>query len=192
MGHGITDIVFAVGVKKEQVKNYFRDLKVYNIKGAGRAEAHFSYAEGDKVVGTAGEIAKAKPFLENEADFLLHYGDALTNLDITEFYQFHKKQGGIVTSPGMKEIQTESGIYVTSSSGTTVKSFHEKPFLNDLTELRGFFSNVPIYWLNKDIWPFENIAFGKDFNGDVVPEFVDQGKVEIFSKKIFGILMLAI
>lgn len=177
--HAITDIVFAIGVKKKQVKDYFRDVKVYNIKGRGKVEAHFSYAEGDTIVGTAGEIAKAKPFLEDEEDFLLYYGDALTNLDITEFYNFHKERRGIITGPGMKDIQTESGIYLTSLTGV-VKSFHEKPFLNDLIELSTLSSNVPIYWLNRHIWQSKHIAFGKDFNKDVVPEFVNQGKVNIF------------
>src|SRR3989344_4625805 len=70
--HGITDIVFAVGVKKEQIKDYFGKGKQY-----GEIEVVFSYAEGEEAVNTAGEIAKAKSFLENEEDFLLHYGDAL-------------------------------------------------------------------------------------------------------------------
>lgn len=175
--HGITDVVFAVGVKKEQIREYFGLSKAY-----GDVTINFEYAEGEKIVGTAGELDKAKMHLWNEEDFLLHYGDALTNLDLRKFYEFHKQSNAVITSPGMREVQTESGIYCCNINGI-VKSFHEKPFLNDLIHLRGIFSNVPIYWLNRKIWESRNILFGKDFNKDVVPEWVDKGKVKVYYQK---------
>lgn len=179
--YGVREIVFAVGVKKEQVKNYFGDAKSYSINGRSIG-VKFFYAEGEGPVQTAGELAKAKLFLEKEEDFLLYYGDALTNLNINEFYRFHKKMKGVITSPGMKEVYTESGIYVCSAEGD-VSSFHEKPFVNDLAELHGIFSNVPIYIINKRIWGSKNIAFGKDFNVDVVPEFVKEKEFKMFYQK---------
>ncbi len=175
---GINEIVFAVGIKKEQIKNYFGNFKVYNI-GGKEIKATFFYAEGDKAVETAGEIFKAKPFLEKEENFLLHYGDALTNLDISKFYNFHKRIGAVITGPGMKEIYTESGIYVCLDD-FRVKSFHEKPFVNDLIVLDGIFSNVPVYMINNRIWASMNLAFGKDFNKEVVPEFVSKGEFRMF------------
>jgi len=176
--HGIKEIVFAVGIKKEQVKGYFGESKRYNINGKN-IRVKFFYAEGEGVAQTAGEIFKAKNFLEGEEDFLLYYGDALTNLDIGEFYEFHRKMGGIITSPGMKEIYTESGVYVCSGEGR-VGQFHEKPFVNDLIDMPGIFSNVPVYFLNKKIWGSRDIAFGKDFNKDVLPEFVKNGGLKMF------------
>lgn len=169
--HGLTDIVFAVGYLKEQIIEYFGNGSKFGI----RAE----YSISNEPQQTAGELAKAKKFLENKKDFLLHYGDALTNLDLKRFYNFHKQAGAVITGPGMKEVHTESGIYVCSQDGT-IRSFHEKPFVNDLVELPGIFSNVPIYWISQEIWQSKNIAFGKDFNADVVPEFISKYQVSMF------------
>lgn len=174
--HKITEIIFAVGVKKEQVKSYFGAVKSFDIDNSC-ISVNFYYAESDRVEGTAGELAKAKGFLQDEEDFLLHYGDALTNLNIREFYEFHKSQGRVITSPGMREIQTESGIYLHKNERIT---FYEKPFLNDLIDTQGVLSNVPIYFLNKKIWQSESIRQGKDFNSDVVPEFVGKGELSVF------------
>jgi len=175
--YGIKDIVFAVGLKKEQVREYFGEKKDYLINGEF-VRVNFEYAESDKAENTAGELAKSKKFLENEEDFLLHYGDTLTNLNIKRFYDFHKEKGGVITSPGMKEIPTESGIYICSYF--SVVSFHEKPFLDDLINLPGIFSNVPIYLINKKIWESEKILPGKDFNADVLQDFVAKRQFKIF------------
>lgn len=175
--NGITHIIFAVGRKKEQVKDYFGESKKYYLNGK-EIIVRFEYSESNKSENTAGELAKSKNFLEEEEDFLLHYGDTLTNLDIKKFYKFHKKKGGTLTSPGMKKIPTESGIYV--CSGSDVKSFYEKPFLDDLKNLPGIFSNVPVYMMNKKIWECEKVELGKDLNADVVPEIVSKNEFKIF------------
>lgn len=182
--YGIKDIIFAVGVKKEQVKDYFKDSKVYVLEKE-EIKVNFSYSESDCSQNTAGELAKARKFLEKEEDFLLHYGDALTNLNLKEFYNFHKKKEKIITSPGMKEIHTESGIYIVSPNRDII-SFYEKPFINDLTELPGIFSNVPVYFINKRIWENgndKNILFGKDFNADVFTDLVAKKETAMFEQK---------
>ncbi len=172
--YNFTEIIIAAGYKKEQIITYFKDGSEFGVN------IKYSISEQDQQ--TAGEIAKAKDMLKGE-EFLLYYGDALTNLNLTDFYNFHKQSNEqsntIITTPAMKEIFTESGIYVCDNTGI-VKSFHEKPFINDIIELPGIFSNVPIYFLSKDIWESKNIFFGADFNKNVMPEFAEKNQVKIF------------
>ncbi len=169
--NGYRDIVMAVAYKKEQIMDYFKNGSGFN--------ANIEYSISGEPQGTAGDMASAKLLLKDQEDFLLYYGDALTNLNFEKFLRAHRENGGVITTPGMKEIYTESGIYICSSDGI-VQAFYEKPFINDLVELPGIFSNVPIYILNKRIWQSDNIAHGKDLNADVFPEFLNGGQVKIF------------
>ncbi len=168
--YGFNKIVLAVGVKKEQIIDYFKDGSAFNVR--------IEYSISDKPLGTAGEVANAIAFLKDEDDFMVYYGDTLTNLNLKDFYNFHKSSNSAITGPGMKEVYTESGIYVCSSDGS-VKSFHEKPFINDLTPLPNIFSNVPIYLASKQVLQNQNIAIGKDF-ADVVSDFIKTNQVSVF------------
>lgn len=168
---GINKIILAVGVKKEQVMEYFGDGKKFGVD--------IEYSVSDCCQGTAGEVANARKFLEKEENFILYYGDTLTNLDMIKFIESHKESNSVITGPGMKEIFTDSGIYVCDEN-KNVLDFKEKPYLNDVVNLPNIFSNVPIFVLSKEIFNSKKVAFGKDFNFDVIPEFVREGKVKVF------------
>lgn len=53
--------------------------------------------ESGKLLDTGGGILKAKPLLSGEEPFLVHNVDVLTNLDLKNFFNFHKKHGRIAT-----------------------------------------------------------------------------------------------
>jgi NDP-sugar pyrophosphorylase family protein len=167
---GVTDFILAVGIKKEQVIDYFKDGKDFGVK--------IEYSINQVPQGTAGELSAAKKFLNNEEDFLVYYGDSLTNINFNDFYKFHKSNSGIITSPVMKEIYVESGIYLCENN--TALSFTEKPFLNDLVKLEGVFSNVPIFLMSNKVWQSPGIMYGNDINIHVVPEIVKSGEFKIF------------
>ena len=53
--------------------------------------------ERGKLLDTGGAILKARPLLSGEEPFLVHNVDVLTNLDLMELYNFHKKHGNVAT-----------------------------------------------------------------------------------------------
>ncbi len=169
--HGLKRIVMAVGVKKEQVIEHFKDGSAFGVS--------IEYAESDRPQQTAGEVANARQFLRSEENFIVHYGDAITNLEFSKFVNFHVESGALATGPRMKEIYTESGIYVCGDDGR-VHSLCEKPFINDLIELPGIYSNVPIFCFQSRILDDSNVAFGKDISHDLIPPLIEGGKVMAF------------
>jgi MurNAc alpha-1-phosphate uridylyltransferase len=79
----INDIVLCVGHLAEQIKDYFRDGKVFGVD--------IQYSEEDKeLLGTAGALKKAEPLLE-ETFFVLD-GDSYLPLDYAEVMSYFKER----------------------------------------------------------------------------------------------------
>jgi glucose-1-phosphate cytidylyltransferase len=73
---------------------------------------------------TGGRILKAKPHLEGQ-DFLLTYGDGVSNVNMIELIDFHRKHGKILTMTGIQP-EGRFGAIDLNSDGS-VNQFIEKP-----------------------------------------------------------------
>lgn len=84
--HGITDLVFCVSHRKEEVENYFGDGERFGVK------IDYSVDEG---AGTAGAVK----LLENKLkeSFLVIYGDVYSELNLKKFSEFHKEKKGLAS-----------------------------------------------------------------------------------------------
>ena len=145
---GIKEVVFGVGHLREQVMDYFGNGERFGV------HIDYSVAESKEMPNTAGQISLAKPFLEGADDILVYYGDVMTNLDVAAFYKVHKESGKVITSPGTRQLKTESGVYIIDGSGTVIE-FEEKPDIKKMAE-KAFYSALRLY--GKNIGSFENLA----------------------------------
>lgn len=190
------EIVFAVGYKKEQIISHF---------GRGLSDQYgvdMVYSEGDNTPNTAGEIGKGYEHLKDEEDFLVYYGDTITDLNLKEFYDCHKANGKIVTIPAMYSVPTYAGIMKCKPDGTVTMA-EEKPFINRHVPLvdpetgETIYTNVPIFWVSRRLFdecsvfkernepgPYGSIrAYGRDFTADAVPELTDKRQVHAYIPK---------
>src|SRR5881296_3504483 len=70
---GLRRIILCVNNKwRGYIKDYFEDGTRFGI-------SELLYSQSDKPLGTAGEVRNARRFIED--DFLVYYGDVLTNID---------------------------------------------------------------------------------------------------------------
>ena len=162
--YGFVDIVMAVGVLKKQVMNYFGDGKRWGVK--------IEYSESNEPQGTAGELANAKSYFENEEDILVYYGDTLTATNLTNFYQYHKQHRGIITLNGIMGLPIETGI-IECNENSKVTAYKEKVSLEVIT-------SIPVFFCANEIFKSKNIQKGKDFSYDVIPEFIAKGAVFLY------------
>ncbi|MGB8356509.1 MAG: glucose-1-phosphate cytidylyltransferase [Chthoniobacteraceae bacterium] len=135
--HGHKEFILCLGYKGEVIKEYFRNYH-WNISDVTltlgpvpKIKYHGSHDEEDWTVTlvdtgqetlTGGRIKRVLPYV-GEGDFLLSYGDGLTDSNINASIDFHKKHGALAT---VTAITPESRFGELSLDGDTVTSFREK------------------------------------------------------------------
>ena len=125
--YGFKEFIVASGYKSEIIKNYFKKNKNIKVVFTG------------KNTMTGGRIKRLEKFLKKE-NFLLTYGDGLSDVNINKLIKFHKKNKNIVTLTAAGPPARFGGIKL---SGNKVKYFKEKSSLDEGWINGGFFVMSP-------------------------------------------------
>ncbi len=125
--YGFKEFIVASGYKSEIIKNYFKKNKNIKVVFTG------------KNTMTGGRIKRLEKFLKKE-NFLLTYGDGLSDVNIKKLIKFHKKNKNIVTLTAARPPARFGGIKL---SGNKVKYFKEKSSLDEGWINGGFFVMSP-------------------------------------------------
>lgn len=152
----ISDIIFCISdsSSKEQIIHYFGDGSRFGIT--------LRYSVGPRELGTAGRILHASSQHLINGEFVIYYGDILTDLNLREVYGFHRKKRGIGTIVFSPILPIASGIGVLDESGR-IEKITEKPLLPHNT-------NIGVYILEPEILKF--IEPVSDFFVDTFPRVI--------------------
>jgi glucose-1-phosphate cytidylyltransferase len=177
--HGFNEFVVCCGYKGNVIKEYFSNFFLHHSDvtfdmSKNKMEVHNSEAENWKItlvdtgkdVMTGGRIGRVEKYVNN-ATFMLTYGDGVSDINIRELVEFHKKHKKMVT---VTAVQPESRFGVLDiTQDNEVRSFLEKPKGESGWINGGFFVCEPgiFKYLHGDntIWerePLENIAKDKN------------------------------
>ncbi|MBU2541420.1 MAG: glucose-1-phosphate cytidylyltransferase [Candidatus Omnitrophica bacterium] len=137
--YGFNDFVLCLGYKGEGIKNYFLNYQglnydcILNLKsGAIRTLEHHLLEDWNVTLIDTGQdaqtgarVKKIERFIESD-NFMLTYGDAVTNVDIGKLLEFHLRH---------KKIGTVTGVFPVARyqfgelfiKKNRVDIFHEKP-----------------------------------------------------------------
>ncbi|MBS0202995.1 MAG: glucose-1-phosphate cytidylyltransferase [Planctomycetes bacterium] len=134
--HQCDDFYIALGYMGDFIKSYFLDQ--YNLSGnlaidfaTGNIQRTDAAAErwsvnlidtGSKTL-TGGRLLRMKSWLQ-DGTFMLTYGDGVSNVDLTELLNFHKKQGKLATVTAVRPPARFGGLVIENG---TVRHFTEKP-----------------------------------------------------------------
>ena len=135
--YGFNEFVVLLGYKgymiKEFFSNYFLHQSDVTIDLANNSiEVHQNESEPWKVTlletglntMTGGRIKRAESYIGND-DFLLTYGDGLSDVDISKSIDFHKLHGKIITMTAVQPAGRYGALDIKDDN--SIGSFKEKP-----------------------------------------------------------------
>ena len=128
------NIKISIFYLKEKIKNF-----IYRNK---KFSANINFLEEKEPLGTIGSLGLIKKISKN---FIVLNCDVVTNVDLKDFLNFHKKNKSILTI-GIKPFQYKNPYGVAIMKNKKLLSFKEKPEIN-------FSINAGLYAFNKKIIP---------------------------------------
>lgn len=162
--HGIREIVSTLQYRAEDIQNYFADGAMFDIS--------MNYAIEQAPLGTAGSVKNAQKYLDPHEPFVIISGDALTDINLTEIVEFHKRVGAAVTIT-LYHVPNplEYGVIITDATGR-IERFLEKPSWGEVISDT---VNTGIYVVSPEVLDeFEsNVQF--DFSKDLFPLLMAKG-----------------
>tara|TARA_Y100001980_G_C14454700_1_gene237852 strand:+ start:66 stop:767 length:702 start_codon:yes stop_codon:yes gene_type:complete len=121
---GFKDFILATGYKNKIIENFFK--KKNNVKCIFTGKNSM----------TGGRILKLKKYFKKNENFMLTYGDGLTNQNITDLVKFHKRHNKIVTMTVVKPPARFGEVFL---KGHNISKFEEKPQMDRNWINGGFF-----------------------------------------------------
>ena len=166
--YGYKEFVLALGYKAEIVKSYFLSMRSVNSDftidiGSGEMEIHdnsnidwkITLVDTGLETMTGGRIKRLHKYIEGE-EFMLTYGDGLSDVNFDNLVNFHKDHGKILTVTAVRPIARFGEL---SMEDNLVTSFMEKPQLDRGWINGGFFVCKPdlLSYVKDDLTILERI-----------------------------------
>ena len=157
--HNITEIVFLLYYLPDLIKDHFKDGSQFGAK--------ISYITADVDYATAGAVKLASELVDGT--FLVVSGDVITDLNISDFVQFHHEKKALA-SVGLTSVDNPSpfGIAVADEQDK-ITQFSEKPAADQIFSHQ---VNMGIYLLEPEIFGWipekREYFFAKDVFAELV------------------------
>ncbi len=145
------DFVLCLGYKGEMIKDYFINYDLLNSDftidlgtkritrdNVAHDEANWrvSLVDTGAETMTGGRIARIRNYIGNDEDFLLTYGDGVSDVDIDALVRFHRESGRIATLTGVHPVGRFGELSVADGA---VRHFAEKPASSETWINGGYF-----------------------------------------------------
>lgn len=160
-----SEVIISIGEGGQIIKNHFGDGSSMGLK--------ITYIEQkDSYTGNAQPLFQAKDTI-GTGDFLLLYGDVLTDIDYNDLVEFHRQQKSSACTMSLTSTETVNMWGLARLQGNRIVEFEEKP-KNPKTFSR--LINAGIYVLDAGIFKYISTATRK-LESEVFPRLAEEGKL---------------
>jgi len=135
--YGINDFIVCLGYKGYLIKEYFANYYLHTGDvtvdlANNKIDVHQSYAEPWRVTlidtgdatQTGGRIKRVLPYLGDDEQFCLTYGDGVADVDVTKLIAYHRERG---TKATVTAVQPPGRFGAMAMENDLVRGFQEKP-----------------------------------------------------------------
>ena len=167
---GVKEIVLAVSVMADVIKDYFKNGEKLGIE--------ISYTDEIFPAGTAGAIKLAETFLKDDNFFMLN-GDVILNFDFSKMLQFHNKSKafGTIASKVVKD-PSRYGVIIANQNTNKIEKFLEKeeykPPKGDLVPMP---INSGVYLLEPEVFSYIPSNKKVSIEREVFPKIAEEHEV---------------
>jgi mannose-1-phosphate guanylyltransferase len=174
---GVKEIILAVSVMSDQLKQYFGDGSNWGIK--------ILYTNEKDPMGTAGAVKLAEDLIDGDNFFMLN-GDVINNIDYAEMLAAHKKYGGLGTvSSYLVEDPRRYGTLIITDQNRIEQFIEKQPIDAHASEIKPMPINAGTYVLENEILSYIEPNRPVSIEREVFPKITEQGK--LYAYEISGI-----
>lgn len=122
--YGYNEFIIALGYKGDYIKNYFEKNKDLT------KDFHVTLVDTGSETLPGERILRLKSYIpESDINFMVTYGDGVSDINVKNLISFHEKQGTIGTVTGVHP-RSKYGL-MTKNKKNIVDNFVEKPVLKE-------------------------------------------------------------
>jgi mannose-1-phosphate guanylyltransferase len=175
---GVTEIVLAVSVMSEVVKQFFGDGKRLNMK--------IYYTNEKYPMGTAGAIRLAEEYLKDDNFFMLN-GDVIMDFDFSDMLKLHQNCGGIgtIASKIVKDPSRYGVLIVDNQTHQLLEFLEKEEYHPPAGKIKPMPINAGVYILEPDIFSYIPPKQKVSIEREVFPRVAKDNK--LFNYSISGI-----
>ena len=183
--HGYNRFILCLGYKGDLIKEYFKDMSwrandfrlqtvadhvdILGTNGILGEDWDITFADTGLSSLTGRRLKLVEKYIDTD-EFMLTYGDGVSDVDIQGLVDFHREQGTLVTITGHRP---RSKYGVLNLDGNKVTEFREKPILDN-------FINGGFMIMKREVLD----RIGEDENtmlvDDLLPKLAKEGQVSLF------------
>ena len=115
--HNFDEVIINLHFRPEIIRDHFGD--------GSRGGLKITYSPEPELLGTAGGVKNVEKFFQDVPDFLVHYGDVVTDQDFTAMLEFHRERKALATL--LLHERTKSNSVVTLDDEGRIVGFLERP-----------------------------------------------------------------